>query len=244
MSVIKGLLGLLVGATLSTSALAEGTVLVAGSTGQTGRLIVTALLENGFNVRALSRSAERAAGLGDGIEPAVADVTNPSSLYSIMDGVDAVISAIGGRRPIGANGFEAVDWKGNRALVDAAKAGGVNRFLLMSGGSAGRDGFMHTLPIAPYPWKAKAEDYLRQSGLAYTVVAPGGLRDEPEGRYGVRLARRVDYVVGQINRGDVAEILVASLKDNRTIGKTITVINDETRVPDSWRAELSGFPRD
>ncbi|MBT4738870.1 MAG: NAD(P)H-binding protein, partial [Rhodospirillaceae bacterium] len=94
-------------------------ILVAGATGQSGKLIVTALLEKGFTVRAMSRSAERAASLGDGVEPAEADVTDPSSLSSAMIGVDAVLSAIGGRRPIGSNGFEAVDWEGNRALIDA-----------------------------------------------------------------------------------------------------------------------------
>ncbi|MBT5240947.1 MAG: SDR family oxidoreductase [Rhodospirillaceae bacterium] len=219
-------------------------ILVAGATGQSGKLIVTALLEKGFTVRAMSRSAERAASLGDGVEPAEADVTDPSSLSSAMIGVDAVLSAIGGRRPIGSNGFEAVDWEGNRALIDAAKAAGVRRFILMSGGSAGRDGFLYTLPIAPYPWKAKAESHLRESGLDYTIVAPGGLRDEPAGRYGVRLTTRPNYLVGQINRADVAEVMVASLMDGSTIGKTFTLINDDTLVPDAWRTELATFPAD
>ncbi|MDG2243555.1 MAG: hypothetical protein P8L66_08670 [Rhodospirillaceae bacterium] len=51
-------------------------------------------------------------------------------------------------------------------------------------------------------------------------------------------------MLGQINRGYRAEILVASLKDVLTIGKTITVINDETLVPNSWHAALPGFPGD
>ncbi|NKB43048.1 MAG: NAD(P)H-binding protein [Alphaproteobacteria bacterium] len=229
---------------LPVAAFAQGTILVAGATGQSGRLIVTALLEKGFTVRAMSRSAERAASLGEGVEPAVADVTDPSSLSNSMDGVDAVLSAIGGRRPIGSNGFEAVDWEGNRALIDAAKAAGVKRFLVITAGSAGRDGFIYTLPFGPYPWKAKAETYLRESGLDYTIVGPGGLRDEPAGRYGVLLTPRSDYVPGPINRGDVAEVMVASLLDDSTIGKTITMVNDITLVPDAWRAELSAFPLD
>lgn len=220
------------------------TVLVAGATGQTGKLIVTALLREGYTVRAMSRSAKRAASLGEGVEPAVGDVTDPASLSAAMKGVDAVLSAIGGRWPIGSNGFKAVDWEGNRALIDAAKAAGANRFILMSGGSAGRDGFLYSLPIAPYPWKAKSEAHLRNSGLDYTVVAPGGLRDEPAGMFGVRMALRDDYIVGLINRADVAEVMVASLMDDSTIGTTITLINDDTLVPDAWRETLGSFPKD
>lgn len=220
------------------------TVLVAGATGQTGKLIVTALLREGYTVRAMSRSAERAASLGEGIEPAVGDVTDPDSLAAAMKDVDAVFSAIGGRMPIGPNGFKAVDWEGNRALIDAAKAAGANRFVLMSAGSAGRDGFLYSLPFAPYPWKAKAEIHLQTSGLDYTVIAPGGLRDEPAGALGVRLAPKNDYIVGLINRADVAEVMVASLIDDSTIGTTITVINDDTIAPDAWREVLSSFSKD
>ncbi len=220
------------------------TILVAGATGQSGKLIVAALLREGYTVRAMSRSAERAASLGEGVIPAVADVTDPASLATVMEGVGAVLSAIGGRRPIGSNGFKAVDWEGNRALIDAAKTAHVKRFLVITAGSAGRDGFLYTLPLAPYPWKAKAEAYLQNSGLDYTIIAPGGLRDEPAGLIGVRLAPKNDYIVGPVNRSDVAEVMVASLMDDRTIGTTMTIINDETLEPDAWRETLSKFPKD
>lgn len=220
------------------------TVLVAGATGQSGKLIVAALLREGYTVHAMSRSAERAASLGEGVIPVVADVTDPTSLSSAMVGVDAVLSTIGGRRPIGSNGFKAVDWEGNRALIDAAESAGVKRFLVVTAGSAGRDGFLYTLPFGPYPWKAKAEAYLQNSGLDYTIIAPGGLRDEPAGLIGVRLAPKGDYIVGPVNRADVAEVMVASLMDDRTIGTTMTIINDETLDPNAWRETLVAFPKD
>lgn len=228
---------------LSLPVQAQQTVLVAGATGATGREIVSRLLDKGYTVRAMSRSLERAASLGD-VEPVAADTNDPPSLNAAVHGVDAVLSSLGGRMPIGSNGFKAVDWEGNRALIDAAKAAGVKRFLLITAGSAGRDGFLYSLPIAPYPWKAKAEEHLRQSGLAYTIVAPGGLRDGPAGQIGVRLAPRAKYIVGPVNRADVAEVMVASLKDDSTIGKTITIINDEALEPDAWRETLKTLPKD
>ena len=110
---------------------------------------------------------------------------------------------------------------------------------MITAGSAGRDGFLYTLPFAPYPWKAKAETYLRDSRLDYTIIAPGGLGDEPAGQLGVRLTPRADYIVGQVTRADVAEVMIASLMDDSTIGKTITIINDETLAPEAWRETLA-----
>lgn len=228
---------------LSFTAQAQQTVLVAGATGATGREIVSRLLDKGYTVRAMSRSLERAASLGD-VEPIAADTNDPSSLKAAVQGVDAVLSSLGGRMPIGSNGFKAVDWEGNRALIDAAKAAGVKRFLIITAGSAGRDGFLYSLPVAPYPWKAKAEAHLRESGLAYTIIAPGGLRDEPAGKIGVRLVPRAEYIVGPVNRADVAEVMVTSLMDDSTIGKTITIINDETLKPNAWRETLKTLPKD
>lgn len=234
---------LTLGLCLSLTAYAQQRVLVAGATGPTGREIISVLQEKGYTVRAMSRSLERAASLGE-VEPVAADVTDPASLIAVMADVDAVISTIGGRRPIGDNGFKAVDWEGNRALIDATKAAGIKRFLVVTAGSAGRDGFIYSLPFGPYVWKAKAEDHLRASGLAYTIIGPGGLRDEPAGQLGVRLAAREDYIVGQVNRADVAEVMVASLMDDSTIGKTITIINDESLKPDAWRETLNLLPKD
>lgn len=220
------------------------TVLVAGATGASGREIVKVLLEKGYNIRAMSRSAERAASLGEGVQPAVADVTRPASLPAVMDGVDVVISAIGGRRPIGSNGFKAVDYEGNKALIDAAKAAGVKRFLIITAGSAGRDGFLYSLPFGPYPWKARAEAHLRQSGLDYTIIAPGGLRDEPSGQTGILLTTRDSYEPASINRSDMAIVLVACMEDDTTVGKTITIINDASLPVDSWQSTLASFPKD
>jgi hypothetical protein len=83
------------------------------------------------------------------------------------------------RYPIGDDGFAAVDWEGNRALIDAAKAAGVRHFILLSAGSAGRDGFPYSWSISPYPWKAKSKASLRSSTVPYPIIAVDGVGDEP-----------------------------------------------------------------
>lgn len=229
---------------METAERTRGIVLVAGASGQTGREIVRQLREQGYTVRAMARSAQRLAGLGSGVQPVVGDVTDPPSLVRAMSQVSVVISAIGGRWPIGENGFEAVDFRGNQALIDAAMRAHVGRFMLVSAGSAGRKGFLYELSIAPYPWKARAEDYLRASGMDYSIVAPGGLEDGPGGLNGIRVARRADYVVGQIKRADVARVIVACTTSQSCSRKTITATNHPALPPDAWRAQLAALPRD
>jgi uncharacterized protein YbjT (DUF2867 family) len=222
---------------------AEETVLVAGATGQTGRLLVPVLVAQGRTVRAMTRNPD-AVSLGQGVTSVTADVTDPASLRPALAGVSVVISTIGARFPIGGNGFEAVDWEGNRALIDAAKAAGVRQFILLSAGSAGRDGFPYSWSISPYPWKAKAEAYLRASGLPYTIIAAGGLRDYAGEQTGVRLAARASYESAQISRSDLAQVLAACVGNPAALGKTITVINDEALAVGAWRNELAGIPAD
>lgn len=228
---------------MAESAGGRGPVLVAGATGQSGRLIVAELVAAGYPVRALVRDRSRGAALGAGVELVTGDVREPASLGAAMVNASAVISAIGGRAPLGRNGFRAIDWEGNRALIDAARSAGVSRVLVITAGSAGRGGFPYSLPVAPYPWKARAEAYLRASGLAYTILAPGGLTDEPPGK-GVRAAPRSTYQTGRISRADLARVTVACLAEPATTGRTITLVNDAGQPADGWRSALKTLPPD
>ena len=114
----------------------------------------------------------------------------------------------------------------------------------MSAGSAGREGFRYELSIAPYPWKARSEQHLRDSGLGYTILAPGGLRDYPAGEKAVLLAPRPDYETGQISRADVAEVLIACIDNPDCLGKTITIVNSDEPATGAWRERLAELPAD
>jgi uncharacterized protein YbjT (DUF2867 family) len=216
-------------------------VLVAGATGGTGRHVITELLAAGYRVRALVRDPARGYSVfSPAVELAAADVSLPSTLTdSLLRDVWAVVSTIGGRAPFGRSGFRAIDWLGNKALIDAARRASIARFVMVTAGSAGRKSFPHNLPFAPYPWKGRAEEYLKQSGLAYTIIAPGGLTDMPGGQVGVRLAPRDQYQIGRIARADVAAVAVACLGSADTQGQTITMINDPALAAGDWRTQLA-----
>jgi uncharacterized protein YbjT (DUF2867 family) len=216
-------------------------VLVAGATGGTGRHVVTDLLAAGYRVRALVRDPARARSVfSPAVELAAADVSSPATLTdTLFRDVWAVVSTIGGRAPFGRSGFRAIDWLGNKALIDAARCAHVARFIMVTAGSAGRKTFPHNLPFAPYPWKGRAEEHLKQSGLGYTIIAPGGLTDMPGGQVGVRLAPRDQYRIGRIARADVAAVTVACLGAANTLSRTLTMINDPALAASAWRTQLA-----
>lgn len=112
-------------------------VLVAGATGALGRHIVAELRRRGHGVRVLSRSLERARGLGIRDEDiVVADaLTEPEQLARAVQGTDRVVSTLGAPVSPGLSsraGFTHVDVRANLALLAAARAARVPRFVYVS----------------------------------------------------------------------------------------------------------------
>ena len=71
-------------------------------------------------------------------------------------------------------------------------------------------------------WKRKAEKYLIDSGLQYTIIHPGGLKDTPCGERNVEidvddnLRKRVELNSRSISRCDVARLCIASLDNEKS----------------------------
>jgi uncharacterized protein YbjT (DUF2867 family) len=142
------------------------------------------------------------------------------------DDFTAVVSSLGGRR-----GEPRPDYEGNRNITDAAKAAGVKRVIQVSaigGGAPTRAkppedaGFMRNIMYE----KTRGEDYLIASGLDYTLIRPGGLRNGAPTGNGIMTQENVS---GSINRADVGLLIVGALDDDATIGKAYNVIDDNMR---------------
>ena len=81
-------------------------VLVAGATGGVGQLTVGMLLEQGYRVRVLSRSEDKARKMfGDRVEVAIADIRQPETLAPAMTGISHLICATG------TTAFPSVRWQ-------------------------------------------------------------------------------------------------------------------------------------
>jgi uncharacterized protein YbjT (DUF2867 family) len=126
---------------------------------------------------------------------------------------------------------------GVRNLVEAAAEQGVKHFVLVSASSAGPYRDHRQNPRFGYVayWKTKAEQILKDSGMSFTIVGPGGYLDEPGEVKGVRIFPRSDFSMGYISREDVASIVVASLTDPAARGKAFAAQYDESVKPGAWR---------
>ena len=144
-------------------------ILVAGSTGVLGSEIVRRLRDRGEKVRALVRATsapekiERLKTIG--AEIVVGDVKEPRTLTTACEGVDGVVSTITTiltSQP--GDSFQATDGDGTKALIDAARDAGVSKFVFVSFDTS-------KTPDNPLTQaKRDAEEYLKQSGLDYTIL--------------------------------------------------------------------------
>jgi uncharacterized protein YbjT (DUF2867 family) len=108
----------------------RGKILVVGATGRVGGAATRHLLQAGYEVRALVRSAGKGEPLRAlGAEVSVGDVTRPETLAPALEGCAGVFSALSA-----ATDREAVEveYRGNVNLLSAAREAGVRRFVYSS----------------------------------------------------------------------------------------------------------------
>lgn len=143
-------------------------ILVVGATGNVGGAITRMLLTQGKPVRILARPQSNYQPLAEaGAQVVMGDLKERASLDPACAGVDTVITTANSAQRGGDDNPQTVDFEGNRNLVDAAKAAGVKQFIFVSTHLANPNS-----PAPLFQAKGKTEDYLRASGVPYTIVAP------------------------------------------------------------------------
>src|SRR5437763_8745769 len=148
-------------------------MLIVGASGLLGSVVAQRLLAQGKPVRAMTRNPLSLAHLQQqGTEVVSGDLRNPTSLLSPCEGVEQVLAAAHALVGKGDNNPQTVDDAGNRHLIDAAKAAGVKNFIFVSVQGASPDS-----PLEFFRIKYRTEEYLRASGLSFTILRPGAFMD-------------------------------------------------------------------
>ncbi len=213
---------------------------VVGATGGTGQWIVRELVERGIPVVALVRNLEK----GQQLLPAAAhlvvgDVLQPDSLAVAIADCDVILCATGAAPGFDPTAPYKVDYEGTKNLVDLAQTKGINHFVLVSSLCASQ--LFHPLNLfwLILVWKKQAEEYLRQSGVNYTIVRPGGLKDE-DNTNPVLMASADSLFDGSIPRQKVAKVCVEALLQPAARNKIVEVIAKAEAPASTWDRLFTG----
>ena len=212
-----------------------------GATGFVGGYLVEALLAAGHKpsvlVREGSESKLPAAGK---CRVTQGDLGDATAIESVVEGCEAVIYNVGLLREFPKRGitFEEAHHRAAVRVIDAAKAAGCRRFVLMSANGVKRPG-------TPYQeTKLAAEEHLRDSGLDYTIFRPSVIFGDPYGKMEIatqlyqQMVRPPVPAVGfhtgfspakgrimmsPVSVGDVADAFVSSLVRGETVGQCFEI---------------------
>lgn len=180
------------------------TVLVTGATGFVGRNVVKQLLGAGVSVRALTRKPATAA-LPDEVEVIRGDLTDPTTLAPVFEGVDAMYLF-----PVDATA---------REVIGMATAAGVRRIVDLSAASVTAG--LHVNPV---------EQAVEELSREWTHVRPGAFMANMLQIWApsIRKERVVRYPFGDqpeipIHEADIAAVAVAALLEDGHHGRAYTL---------------------
>jgi uncharacterized protein YbjT (DUF2867 family) len=219
-------------------------ILIIGASGFLGREVTNLLLSKGEQVRLLVRTPAKVEDLKlRGAEVMQGDLIDPLSLVRACQGADRVLAAAHSLLGKGRYKSEAVDDAGHRALIDAANAVGITQFVYMS--------MLGVSPDHPFDFarrKYSIEEYLKASGLSYTILRPSWYMEQNVHLFNGKsiLEKGKTSLLGKgtklrnfVAARDVAQFAVRALIDPRLKNRTLD-IGGPQNATNNQVAELYG----
>ena len=139
-------------------------IALTGGTGFVGSHVIDQALAAGIELRALTRGPQPKR---PGVTWIAGALDDSASLTALVAGADAVLHVAGVINAPDRAGFAAGNIEGTRAMIAAAQAAGIRRFVQVSSLAAREPG------LSDYGWsKAEADTVLMASDLDWTIVRP------------------------------------------------------------------------
>ncbi|MCX7668954.1 MAG: SDR family oxidoreductase [Anaerolineae bacterium] len=203
-------------------------LLIFGATGGTGRQLVAQALEQGHAVTAYVRVAAKLNMQHPNLTVVQGNILNAESVLAVVFGKDAVLSALGTRKP----GLPDLI-QGTRNILAAMHQCEVRRSIWVSSFGVGESARqLHRLPrliivhgfLRSYMLEKELQERLvRKSDGDWIIVRPGYLTDGPRtGVYRVIPADAVEQIRRPtISRADVADFMLKNLAANTYVRRAV-----------------------
>jgi uncharacterized protein YbjT (DUF2867 family) len=214
-------------------------IAVTGASGKTGWRVVEEARRRGWEVTAILRPGSAVPEGLNGADLARLELGDGAALEQALRGCDALVIATGARPSVDLLGPLKVDALAMRPQIEACKAAGVKRVVLVSSLCSGR--LLHPLNLFGLilVWKRVGERLLAESGLEWTVVRPGGLKETEEGieAEGIVYSGPDQQESNSIPRRLVARVCLDALETPAAIGRILEVTSSRDQPPrtlSSW----------
>lgn len=199
--------------------------LVIGGTGTVGGRVLSGLIEKGVDVRALTRSPEKARALPQGVEGVVGDLTQPDSLRQAFGGADRVFFVTplsGTETQMGRNAVEAARKARARKIVYSSVA--------LPKGSEHIPHFASKIPV---------EEAVRSSGADWTILRPNSFFQndyrfrEPMTKHGIYPQPIGSAGMNRVDVRDIADAAVNCLLNPGHAGQTYSLNGPDAMTGES-----------
>lgn len=210
-------------------------VMIIGGHGKVALLAAPLLAADGHEVTSVIRNPKHAEEVtASGATPLVRDIESldAGGFDELVAGQDVLVwsAGAGGGNP---DRTRAVDRDAAIASMDAAQRQGVRRYVMVSYFGAGPD---HGVPeddgfYAYAEAKSAADEHLRGTDLAWTVLGPSALTLDP----GTGLVDDEADEAGSVPRADVAHMIAAAVREDGAVGRTIRFNSGRTPVDEVVR---------
>lgn len=214
-------------------------VAIIGGHGKVALHLTKILTDQGHQVSSIFRNQDHAADVEQaGATPVVADLAELSvqDMADVFSGHDAVVwsAGSGGSSP---EATYAIDRDAAIRSMDAAEQASVGRYVMVSYLGAGKDhgvpehnSFFHYAES-----KAAADEHLRHSKLAWTILGPGSLTTDP-GTGTIEVSDKPQQ--DSVPREDVAHVAAVVLGDLGTVDRTIQFNSGPTPIAEAIEAAI------
>lgn len=199
-------------------------IAISGASGKTGFRIVEEALKNGFKIRQITRKNSLIPNNLKDIETFKLSLDNKNELDKSLKNIDALIISTGARASLDLTGPAKVDALGVYRQLESCKRVGVKRVVLVSSLCTGK--LLHPLNLFGLIliWKKIGENFLRNSNFDWTIIRPGGLKEDEDINNQKIFYSKIDtQTEGSIPRRLVAKCCINALKNKESINKTIEI---------------------